>query len=671
MCRLREAGLCFNPEKTQLFKTAVNFLGHSVSQAGIVPLQTNVVKIHNFPRPTDKKMLQRFLGLINFYRSFMPGLASTVAPLTDLTSPKTKFIWSEQCERAFQKARSALDSVTKLSFYEDGQPLRLLCDASDVGIGAVLEQRHGQKWVPLEFFSKKLSPTERRYSTFDRELLSVYLAVRHFRWMLTSAVFTIFTDHKPLIHAIHKDGEPWSPRQARHLSYISEFSTDLQHLPGKDNPVADALSRDLLPAEEIINAVAVAASIPPARFAVEQASCSAVARMLASPSLRVVDRRLPGDQVLKVDISTGQPRILVPDSLRQEVIEQVHGLHHPGARATRRLLSRSFVWKGMAKEANHFVRSCHRCNTSKVTSHLRPPPGEIDMPSRRFSTVHADLVGPLPMSRGARYLLTCIDRHSRWIEACPLENIEAQTVTDAFIRTWVTRFGVPAVVITDRGLQFTCRMFTTALELLGTELRHTTAYNPQCNGMVERIHRTLKSSLTARGGEWMDELPWTLLGLRNAPREDDNASPAEAVFGSPCVLPGSLLDSPEMSEGELRKAFSNLKSGFPVRTPTAPPPLKPVPPLDLVYVRVDAVQPPLSPKYRGPYKVIKQTRNTVRIRLGDSEENVNISRIKPYLGDPPKELPMPPRRGRPRKQGSPVAALLEVRRLTSGTRLSS
>ena len=270
------------------------------------------------------------------------------------------------------------------------------------------------------------------------------------------------------------------------------------------------------------------------------------------------------------------------------------------------------------------------------------------------------------MSRGARYLLTCIDRHSRWIEVCPLENIEAKTVTDAFIRTWVTRFGVPAVVITDRGLQFTGRMFTNALELLGTELRHTTAYNPACNGMVERIHRTLKSSLTARGGEWLDELPWTLLGMRNSPREDDNTSPAEAVFGSPCVLPGSLLESPEMNEDQLRKAFSNLKSGFPVRKPSTPPPLKQIPPLDLVYVRVDAVQPPLSPKYRGPYKVIRQTRNTVRIQIGDSEENVNLSRIKPYLGLPPAVLPSPPRRGRPRKQGSHVAPPLRPRR--SGTR---
>ena len=132
----------------------------------------------------------------------------------DLTSPKKKFEWSEQCETAFQTACTALDSVTKLAFYVDGQPLRLIMDASNVGIGAVLEQLHGDKWFPLEFFSKKLSPTERRYSTFDRELLSIYLSIRHFRWMLTSAVFTVYTDHKPLIFAIRREGEPWSPHQA-------------------------------------------------------------------------------------------------------------------------------------------------------------------------------------------------------------------------------------------------------------------------------------------------------------------------------------------------------------------------------------------------------------------------------------------------------------------------
>ena len=100
-----------------------------------------------------------------------------------------------------------------------------------------------------------------------------------------------------------------------------------------------------------------------------------------------------------------------------------------------------------------------------------------------------------------------IDCHSRWIEVCPLENFEATTVMDSFICQWISRFGVPATVITDRGLQFTSRLFTDALEMLGTELRHTTAYNPACNGMIERIHRTLKSSLTAWGGDWMDKLP--------------------------------------------------------------------------------------------------------------------------------------------------------------------
>ena len=133
-------------------------------------------------------------------------------------------------------------------------------------------------------------------------------------------------------------------------------------------------------------------------------------------------------------------------------------------------------------------------------------------------TVHADLVGPLPISRGAHYLLTMIDRHSHWIEVCLLENIEAATETDSFIRQWISRFGVPATVITDRGLQFTSRLFTNALEMLGTELKHTTAYNPACNGMIEQIHCTLKSSLTACGGDWMDELPWTILGMRNSPR---------------------------------------------------------------------------------------------------------------------------------------------------------
>ena len=123
-----------------------------------------------------------------------------------------------------------------------GAPLSLVTDASDSGVGAVLQQRVNGKDSPLAFYSHQLSTAESKYSACDRELLAIYLAVRHFRYFVEGRTFVIYTDHKPLSFAMSKVSDQWSSRQQRHLSFISEFSTDIHHLSGRDNEVADALS---------------------------------------------------------------------------------------------------------------------------------------------------------------------------------------------------------------------------------------------------------------------------------------------------------------------------------------------------------------------------------------------------------------------------------------------
>ena len=122
-------------------------------------------------------------------------------------------------------------------------PIALTVDASDRAVGAVLQQFANASWQPLAFFSRHLRPPECKYSAFDRELLALYLAVRHFRHYLEGRSFVAYTDHKPLTFAMAKINDPWSPRQQRHLTSISQYTTDIRHIDGKDNCVADALSR--------------------------------------------------------------------------------------------------------------------------------------------------------------------------------------------------------------------------------------------------------------------------------------------------------------------------------------------------------------------------------------------------------------------------------------------
>ena len=135
--------------------------------------------------------------------------------------------------KAFQDTKKALANATLLTHPRPDAQTSLTVDASDLAIGAVLQQFVDGAWVPLAFFSQKLRPPERKYSAFDRELLALYLGIRHFRYFLEGRQFVAFTDHKPLTFCMYKASDPWSSRQQRHLSYISEFTTDIRQCAGE------------------------------------------------------------------------------------------------------------------------------------------------------------------------------------------------------------------------------------------------------------------------------------------------------------------------------------------------------------------------------------------------------------------------------------------------------
>ncbi len=217
-------GLALNLEKCVFAVSKLDFLGHRISAAGVAPLQENVQVILDFPKPTDCKSLQRFLGMINFYRRFLPGAAGTLRLLTAALSGNPKTLpWTPDMETAFATAKKALAAAVPLSHPLPGAVLAL---ASDTHVGAVLQQQVGQHWQPLGFFSKKLSKSEVNYSTFDRELLVAVSGIKHFRSRLEGHAFKLWMDHKPLIFALHRVSPPTSGRQQRHLAFISNTPTN-------------------------------------------------------------------------------------------------------------------------------------------------------------------------------------------------------------------------------------------------------------------------------------------------------------------------------------------------------------------------------------------------------------------------------------------------------------
>nr|VZH99584.1 unnamed protein product [Spirometra erinaceieuropaei] len=240
-------GVANNPSISVLSVPSLDFLGLHVDAQCLRPLSSNVEAIRDFTPPTSKHQLQRFLGLVNFYRRFLPNCADLVLPLTNLLSgPKGPLELRGHTLTAFERIKTFLADATLLTHPVSEAPLSLMVDASTVAVGAVLQQHINDSTRPLAFFSKKLSPAETRYSTYGREPLAIYLAVKHLRLFIEGRDFTIFTEHKPLTFVVRSHSDKYNPRKISHLDYISQFTTDIRHIDGPKNAVADMLSRPSL-----------------------------------------------------------------------------------------------------------------------------------------------------------------------------------------------------------------------------------------------------------------------------------------------------------------------------------------------------------------------------------------------------------------------------------------
>ena len=631
--RLNNYNLKLSKHKCEFFQSEMNFVGYTLTNKGIKPMDDKVQAIKNFPRPETQELLKRFLGMVNFYHRFMKNAAEIMSPLNKILKGYTKktrhriIPWNKELCDAFEMTKNALINATLLRYPNKNNQIGLFTDASLLACGAVLQQQQGEDWVPLGFFSKTFNDKEKAASTFTRELTAIYKALHHFRHLVEGHSFNIYTDHMAIAKAMEKPYERPILKESRMLSFISQFDVNVIHIPGKDNQVADILSRPM----GNLNSLSLEANIMKEEIVKSQKNCEELKHILNSDSAL----KLVKIQDLYCNIIGATVRPYVPLEVRKKIFDAIHNMSHPGVIRSQKLIRERFVWPDIKRDIKNWCQQCNECQRNKVTKHNKSAVVPIDIETSKFSHIHMDIVGPLPLSDNFVYLLTMIDRFSNWTEAIPLKNIDTKTILDNFLGNWVSRYGVPESLTTDRGAQFSSHSFGEVLRQLGIKHIMTTAYNPRANSKIERFHRTLKVALRSGPPEhWRYRLPMALLSLRSLYNESISCAPCNIVFGTSLRLPADILTRSQNSElqqnvyaTELRKAMAQV---LPPKATFTPLPgqidLKLLS-CDYVYVKNNAKK-GLDSQYLGPFKVLERYEKCFKLQLDKRIDTVSIDRLK-------------------------------------------
>ena len=380
-----------------------------------------------------------------------------------------------------------LSDTIKLSYIQPNREQCMAEDGSAIGNRAVLQQKYESEWRRISFFFRKLTEVERNIPLLAENcwphLLHTTLSAAFGR-----SAIPYFDGPQASIRRPEVSSEKYSPREIRQM-----FISDIRHINGVNNIPADALSRGN-------NSILLEPSIDIHTFFREQQKDEHLQCLLweKTTALGLIKICYPDSaEKITYNTGTGKLRPYVPASLCKDIFSAMHSLSHPGDNAYVHLLTDRFVRLQINADVRAWTKMCLKCQRGKIVRHTHTPMGEFRVPDERFKHIHIDITEPLPQCEGQWYLLTCVDRFSRWCEVWSILDMSTYTTSRTFLVGLVTRYGVEERVTTDRGHHFESEIFRKLSQLLGTRNIHTTAYNPPANGTAERQHSSLKASLCA------------------------------------------------------------------------------------------------------------------------------------------------------------------------------
>lgn len=542
MRRAKEHGVKFNKEKCVFHVNEIKFLGHIFDSEGMKPDEDRVRAILKMPTPTDKNELERFLGVTNYLSRFIPKYSELSAPLRDLLGKNTEFDWLSIHEKTFQTLKARISKAPVLKYYAPNEPVTVSVDASSHGLGACLLQ--GGR--PVAYAARTLTPTERRWAQIEKELLAITFGCTRFhQYIYGHEKVTVETDHKPLEAIFKKPLNETPARLQRLMLKLQHYCIELQYKPGKLLFIADTLSR---------------AATEPGSNEIEQDVTIHVNSLYenveaSSEMLKKIKMETENDQVLKVlceyyrkgwpsskkdaveivrpywdvhselhvvnGILFRQDRVVMPGSLRKEMLRRIHE-GHMGIEKCQRRAREVMWWPGMSADIARVVAACETCQRHRAAN-PREPLVPHPVPDRPWEVVAADIFE----LKGQNYLLV-VDYYSKFMEITPLNRLYSTNIIVA-LKMIFSRFGIPKRLVTDNGPQFTSEDFVNFSK--SWEFEHVTSspHYPRSNGLVERNVQTIKL-IMMKSQESGEDWQLGILNFRNTPVTGEEYSPAQLLM---------------------------------------------------------------------------------------------------------------------------------------------
>ena len=540
--RLEMYGLRARESKCKFFEESVEYLGHLIDKEGVHPLEKKVTAILEAKPPKNVEELQSFMGMVNYYAKFIPNMSTITAPLNELNKKGVAWKWKHKEKEAFRELKEKLASTQVLIHYNPNLPLKLDCDASSVGLGAVLSHvmKDGTE-RPIAYASRSLSKAERNYSQIEKEALSIVWALHKFHQYLYLNKFILVTDHKPLTVLFKPDKAIpviASGRIQRWALFLMDYRYQIQFRSTTKHGNADTLSRFPLEEEEVPDKEILfvhqlqcedmyLTDKEIAKSTKKNPLLTKVINYVRSGWPSTVNDELRPYHRLKEELTVEGGcllrgmQVIIPPGLRKRILVLLHKTH-PGI-VRMKALARSYVWwPKLDEDLEGIVKTCQECQQNHKEDQ-KTPLHPLEQPTRPWQRVHLDFAGPF---KGQMWLVL-VDAYSKWPEVIPMTTTTApKTIQE--LRWIFARFGLPESIVTDNGPQFVATEFADFTRRNGIKHVRVAPYHPRSNGQAERFVQTFKDAMkmSEGNGDIYQKLATFLLIYRKTPHTTTTEAPA-------------------------------------------------------------------------------------------------------------------------------------------------